>query len=28
MKRAFHGELAEHFDEGGYFVRITWHRDE
>jgi hypothetical protein len=23
-KRAFHGALNEHFDEGGYFVRIDW----
>lgn len=28
MKDAYKGEVAEHFDEGGYFVRITWHRDE
>ena len=27
VKRAYHGEVAEHFDEGGYFVRIDWHRD-
>ena len=25
LKRAFHGELAMHFDEAGYFVRIDWH---
>ncbi len=24
VKRAFHGTLAEHFDEGGYFVRVDW----
>ena|SRR5215469_9907855 len=23
-KRAFHGTLQEHFDKGGYFVRIDW----
>ena len=23
-KRAFRGTLDEHFDEGGYFVRIDW----
>jgi NMD protein affecting ribosome stability and mRNA decay len=23
-KRAFHGTLDEHFDEGGYFVRVDW----
>jgi hypothetical protein len=28
MKDAYKGTLAEHFDEGGYFVRVTWHRDE
>jgi len=27
IKRAYHGELSEHFDENGYFVRINWHRD-
>lgn len=25
LKRAFHGELAMHFDEAGYFLRIDWH---
>jgi NMD protein affecting ribosome stability and mRNA decay len=24
LKRAFHGDLAMHFDEAGYFVRIDW----
>jgi hypothetical protein len=24
MKRAFHGKLEIHFDENGYFVRVTW----
>ena len=24
VKRAFHGTLDEHFDEGGYFVRVNW----
>lgn len=28
MKDAYKGTLAEHFDEGGYFVRVTWHRNE
>ena len=23
-KSAFHGTLDEHFDEGGYFVRVDW----
>jgi NMD protein affecting ribosome stability and mRNA decay len=23
-KHAFHGTLDEHFDEGGYFVRVDW----
>jgi NMD protein affecting ribosome stability and mRNA decay len=27
VKRAFHGTLDEHFDEGGYFVRVTWKAD-
>jgi hypothetical protein len=26
--RAYHGKLTEHFDEGGYFIRVDWHRDE
>ena len=25
LKRAFHRELAMHFDEAGYFVRVDWH---
>ena len=25
LKRAYHGKLDEHFDEGGYFVRVNWH---
>lgn len=28
VSRAYHGEMSEHFDEDGYFVRINWHRDE
>jgi NMD protein affecting ribosome stability and mRNA decay len=28
IKRAFRGELNEHFDEAGYFVRVKWHRDD
>ncbi len=28
VKRAFRGKLDEHFDEAGYFVRVTWHRDD
>jgi hypothetical protein len=24
LKRAHHGELTMHFDEGGYFVRVDW----
>lgn len=27
IKGAFHGELADHFDEHGYFVRVNWHRE-
>ena len=27
VKRAFHGTLDEHFDEGGYFVRVNWVSD-
>ncbi|MGE5540513.1 MAG: BCAM0308 family protein [Gemmatimonas sp.] len=28
VTRAHRGEMKEHFDEGGYFVRLDWHRDE
>jgi NMD protein affecting ribosome stability and mRNA decay len=28
IHRAFRGELKEHFDESGYFARVTWHRDD
>ncbi len=28
MTRAYHGNLTEHFDEAGYFIRVNWHRDE
>jgi hypothetical protein len=24
---AFKGDLETHYDEGGYFVRMTWKRD-
>ena len=24
VKRAFHGEIAAHFEEDGYFVRVDW----
>ncbi len=24
LRRAFHGELDMHFDEGGYFLRVDW----
>jgi hypothetical protein len=24
IKRAFHGEVEDHFEEDGYFVRVTW----
>jgi hypothetical protein len=27
IKRAFRGELSDHFDEHGYFVRVNWHRE-
>lgn len=27
LRRTYKGEHTEHFDEGGYFVRIGWHRD-
>jgi NMD protein affecting ribosome stability and mRNA decay len=26
VKRAFHGEIAVAFEQGGYFVRVTWNR--
>jgi hypothetical protein len=28
IARAYHGTLSEHFDEGGYFMRMNWHRAE
>ncbi|HUZ75379.1 MAG TPA: BCAM0308 family protein [Stellaceae bacterium] len=28
MTHAFKGALTEHFDEGGYFVRVNWSRPE
>lgn len=28
VTRAYHGAVTEHFDEGGYFVRVNWRRDE
>jgi len=24
VRRAFHGELESHFEQDGYFVRVTW----
>ncbi len=27
LERAYKGELDTHYDEGGYFIRMTWHRD-
>src|SRR5271167_1316016 len=27
IKRAFHGEIADHFDKDGYFVRVNWTRE-
>jgi hypothetical protein len=27
LRRTYHGVVKEHFDEGGYFVRINWQRD-
>jgi hypothetical protein len=27
VTRAYHGAVDEHFDEGGYFIRVSWHRD-
>jgi hypothetical protein len=27
LKRAFDGELKSNYDEDGYFLRATWHRD-
>lgn len=24
VKRAYHGNLKEHFEEDGYFVRVDW----
>ena len=26
MTHAYKGELSEHYDEGGYFIRVNWHR--
>jgi NMD protein affecting ribosome stability and mRNA decay len=26
LKRAFHGEIEDHFEKDGYFVRVTWTR--
>jgi hypothetical protein len=28
VSRAYRGDMNEHFDEHGYFVRVNWHRDE
>jgi hypothetical protein len=27
IKRSFRGDLTDHFDEHGYFVRVNWHRE-
>ena len=27
MKHAWQGKVEFHYEEDGYFVRITWHRD-
>lgn len=27
-RRAYQGEVKEHYDEDGYFVRVNWHREE
>jgi NMD protein affecting ribosome stability and mRNA decay len=27
VKRAFHGEIEDHFEKDGYFVRVTWTRE-
>jgi hypothetical protein len=27
VRRAFHGEIEENFEEDGYFVRVTWMRE-
>lgn len=27
QKRAWHGKAEFHYDEDGYFVRVTWHRE-
>jgi NMD protein affecting ribosome stability and mRNA decay len=27
VKRAFHGEIEDHFEKDGYFVRVTWSRE-
>lgn len=27
LEHAFNGKISEHFDDGGYFVRVNWHRD-
>jgi hypothetical protein len=26
VTRAFHGEIEDHFEKDGYFVRVTWTR--
>lgn len=28
IRRAYKGDVTEHYDEGGYFVRVNWHREE
>jgi hypothetical protein len=27
VKRAFHGEIEDHFEKDGYFVRVSWSRE-
>ena len=27
VKRAFHGDIEDHFEKDGYFVRVTWSRE-
>jgi hypothetical protein len=27
VRRAFHGEIEENFEDDGYFVRVTWMRE-
>jgi len=27
LRRSYHGKVTEDFDEGNYFVRVTWHKE-